>query len=256
VHERGELTHLVRGFLARQAPIVARALAEKYAAPSKAIRSRDTLLQKLDLDNFDLSDWAELVPDVQSILVRTNTDGAGAGLQQLDVTGGITQQAHEEAAEWAKDRSAELVGMKYDDAGKLVENPDAEWAITDSTRDMLRSDVTRAIDMGLSTDDFADELEGSYAFSTGRAEAIARTEIASADIQGTLIGYRDSGEVSGKELILSSEHGDTPDDCDDAADMGIVPLDDSFGGLGDPPFHPNCACDVLPVLATDEDDDG
>jgi hypothetical protein len=194
------------------------------------------------------------VPDVEAIFVRTTGDGASAALQQLQLHGGLTDQAHEEAAEWAKDRASELVGMKYDEDGNLVVNPDAEWAISDSTREALQSDVTRAIDMGLSTDDFADEIMNSYGFSADRAETIARTEIAAADIQGSLIGYRDSGEVSGKELLLGSEH-EEPDDCDDAADMGVVPLDDDFGGLGDPPYHPNCVCDVIPVLASDDEED-
>ena len=236
----------MQAFFTKQGPLIARRLAEHYATPAKADN-------QLSLFDFHFDDWAEIVPDVEAIYVRTTTDGASAGLQQLNIHSGLTDQAHEDAAEWAKDRSAELVGMQHDEEGNLVPNPDAEWAITDGTREQLQSDVTRAIDMGLSTDDFAAELEDSYAFSAARAEMIARTEIAAADIQGTLIGYRDSGEVSGKELILGSEH-DVPDDCDDAADMGVVPLEDDFGGLGDPPYHPNCECDVLPVLAEDDDE--
>ena len=238
--------HVIQAFFTKQAPIVARRLAEEFAAPAKAG------VPDIGGDPYSLSGWAEIVPDVESIFVRMTTDGAGSALEQLQLHGGLTQQAHEEAAEWAKDRASELVGMKYDDEGNLVENPDAEWAISDSTREALRSDVTRAIDQGLSTDDFADELMDSYAFSAERAEMIARTEIASADIQGSLIGYRDSGEVSGKELLLGSEH-EVPDECDDADAMGVVPLDDDFGGLGDPPYHPACICDVAPVLASDDE---
>lgn len=240
---------MIQAFFTKQAPIVARRLAEEFAAPAKA--------EKPDIggDPYALDGWAELVPDIEAIFVRTTGDGASAALEQLQLHGGLTDQAHEDAAEWAKDRASELVGMKYDDEGNLVVNEDAEWAISDSTREALRADVTRAIDMGLSTDDFAAELVDSYAFSADRAEMIARTEIAAADIQGSLIGYRDSGEVSGKELLLGSEH-EEPDDCDDAADMGVVPLEDDFGGLGDPPYHPNCVCDVIPVLASDDAPEG
>jgi hypothetical protein len=116
---------------------------------------------------------------------------------------------------------------------------------------MLRAAVADAIEEGTSTADLAAALEESYAFSEDRAETIARTELARADVEGNLTAYRDSGVVEGKEWILGSEHGDA-DECDEAAAMGVVPIDDDFGGIGDPPAHPNCACDVLPVLATDE----
>lgn len=236
------MKHLLSGWLHRQAPAIAQRLAATYAAPAKAAGDPP------DLDDLDLGDWADLVPDVEAILLQVADSGARAGLEQLGSTTGLTDQAHEDAASWAHDRAAELVGMQYDADGKLVPNPDAEWAITDGTRERLRGDVERAVEEGLSTDDFAAQLEDSYAFSGERAEMIARTEIAAADIQGTLIGYRDSGEVVGKEWLLGSEH-DEPDECDDADAMGVVALDDDFGGIGDPPAHPNCVCDVLPVLA-------
>jgi hypothetical protein len=111
-------------------------------------------------------------------------------------------------------------------------------------------DITDAIEEGTSTDDLADQLEENYAFSEARAETIARTEVATADVEGNLQAYRDSGVVEGKEWILGSEHPDIGCECEDAADMGVVPLDDDFGGIGDPPAHPNCECDMLPVDGT------
>jgi hypothetical protein len=43
------------------------------------------------------------------------------------------------------------VGKKWD-GEELIDNPDARWAITESTREMLRGDVATAIEQGLSTD--------------------------------------------------------------------------------------------------------
>jgi Phage Mu protein F like protein len=163
------------------------------------------------------------------------------------MTSSIVDQVNEAAVEWARERAASMVGMKYLADGSLAVNPAAEWAITESTRELLRADVAAAITEGMSTDELAEYLAKSYAFSDDRAEMIARTEIANADIQGSLIGWRESGVVEGKEVLLSSEH-EGPDECDDAADMGVVPIDDDFGGLGDPPFHPRCECDISPVL--------
>lgn len=222
---------------------------------NKVVKAEDPkaeLNQKVQaiLDQLDFSTWEKLQSDVADILISITQDGIGAGFDQIGfaATADIVDQVNAKAVEWAKDRSAEMVGMTFDDDGNLVANPDAEWAITESTRDMLRGSVASAIENGTSTSDFADELEAEYAFSGDRAELIARTEIARADVEGNLMAYRDSGTVSGKEWALGSEHIDD-DECDDAANMGVVPLDDDFGGLGDPPAHPNCVCDVLPVLA-------
>lgn len=203
------------------------------------------------LADLDLSAWATLVPDVQALLLAISEDGIRAAFSQLGLvpTRELTAQVNEDAVAWATARAAELVGMRYTDAGDLVENPNAEWTITDATRELLRTDVVRAIEDGTTTDELSAQLQGAYAFSADRADTIARTELARADIEGNLIAYRDSGVVGGKMTVLGSEHDDASAcDCSDAAAMGVVALDDDFGGLGDPPYHPNCVCDLVPVL--------
>ena len=204
------------------------------------------------LAQLDLGDWSSLVPEVQSLLLSIAEDGVRAGFGQIGVIPSreITTLVNDHAIAWAQDRAAELVGMRVTESGELVENPNAEWTITDSTREMLRSDVTQAIEDGTSSAALGDQLEASYAFSAARAETIARTELAHADVEGNMMAYRDSGMVSGKEWLLSSEH-EEQDECDEAEAMGVVDLDDDFGGIGDPPAHPRCACDVVPVLAAD-----
>ena len=202
------------------------------------------------LKALDFSGWVNLSVDAERILLKVAKDGAEQALEQIgfDATPEITDQLNEASEEFARDRGAELVGMKVNADGTLSPNPDARWAITDSTRELLRSDVEAAIDEGLSTADLAARLEEGYAFSDARAETIARTEVARADVEGNLAAYRESGVISGKQWILGSEHAGE-DECNDAADMGVVGLEDDFGGIGDPPAHPNCECDVLPVLA-------
>lgn len=197
---------------------------------------------------LDFPALAKEVPEFRRILVGVATDGIHAGFDQIhyDPDARLTDLVNERAVQWASDRAAEMVGRRYVD-GSLVDNPRAEWRIDTGTRELLRGAVRDAIDNGTSTDDLAHELSSSYAFSEDRAQTIARTELAQADVAGNMIAYRDSGVVSGKEWALGSEHAEQ-DECDDAADMGVVDLDSDFGGLGDPPAHPNCVCDVLPVL--------
>lgn len=205
--------------------------------------------------SLDFSSWADLVQRLGPSLVSVSQDGITAAFDQIDVkpTSDIVNPVNQDAVDYARDRSADLVGMRFDDDGNLIQNPDASFAITESTRQMLRGDIARAIESGTSTADLATELAAAYAFSAARAEMIARTEIANADVQGNLMAYRGSGVVSGKRWLLGSEH-DEPDECDDAADMGVVPLDDDFGGIGDPPAHPNCVCDISPVLDKGDDE--
>jgi hypothetical protein len=245
---------VVGPFLAAQAPKLAAQITQARARLGKgAERAAEDDDVDAILAALDLSNWGTLARDVEPLLVRIAQDGITVAFKQIGYTPSreITDQVNAQALAWAKERAAELVGKRVLADGTLGDNPNARWAITDSTREQLRAAVADAIEEGTSTADLAAALEESYAFSEDRAETIARTELARADVEGNLTAYRDSGVVEGKEWILGSEHGDA-DECDEAAAMGVVPIDDDFGGIGDPPAHPNCACDVLPVLATDE----
>ena len=48
--------------------------------------------------------------------------------------------------------------MHYDADGKLVPSDDAEMAITDSTRDMLRQTIADDLAAGKTTDEIADDI--------------------------------------------------------------------------------------------------
>lgn len=196
-----------------------------------------------------------LIDDMTQILEDLVKDSGAEALVQVGIADDsrIVNLVNERAVAWAQNRAAEMVGMKYNAAGELVENPNAQWRIDESTRDLLRGDVTTALEEGWSNDRLADELESSYAFSGDRSETIARTETANADVQGNLQAWQESGLVVGKEWITGAAC------CDECAELDgvVVGLDDDFpndGGDG-PPAHPNCRCDVKPVLA-DESESG
>lgn len=160
-----------------------------------------------------------------------------------------TDLANEQGIAWAKQRAAELVGMRYDDEGNLIPNPDADYAIDDTTRDMLKQTVTEAMESGVSNDKLAGIIKDAYAFSDQRAELIARTETAFADVAGNLTAWKDSGVVAQKQWLVGAG---CCDECEDL-DGVTVDLDDDFpddGGDG-PPLHPDCRCDVVPVLSSD-----
>lgn len=155
--------------------------------------------------------------------------------------------ANADASEYAKTRSAELVGRKWVN-GKLVQNPNAKWRITDTTRDGIQSLVEKAYETGLTPAALKEELKNNYVFSDSRASMIARTELNFASSNGTLSGWKNSGVVEYKEWIVGDDHEDE-DECSDNEDAGLIPIEDDFpSGDDSPPAHPNCNCSMSATL--------
>ena len=206
------------------------------------------------LDRLDFSGWTKLVEAVSEAIQSAAKDSGESALLQIgeDTSDDAFHVVNQAAADYAQDRSAEMVGMKYVD-GDLVQNPDAQWQITDSTREMIRGTVTQAQEEGWSSQQVADALQDNYAFSDSRAEMIARTEIAKAATQGSIAGWKASGVVSNKQWLTA------PDCCDEcsALDGVIVGIDEEFpdGGGDGAPLHPRCECSVLPVVDAQTDEE-
>lgn len=242
--------------------------AGQYAALAKATASkteedeeekrRALLAAYLEAIESGEISWDDLPAQVAAILEPMVKTGAQDALNQLDVTSGIDfDVVNERAVEWAKDRSAELVGMKYVD-GELVTNPRAEWSIEESTRESIRDLVAQGTEEGWSMDQLADAIAADAGFSDERAMTIARTESATADVQGNMVAYREARDQVGivvlKEWITAGDDL-VSEDCAANAEQGAIDLDDDFqSGASAPPDHPNCRCDVLPVRFPTDDD--
>jgi SPP1 gp7 family putative phage head morphogenesis protein len=221
------ITKLVKPALAKAGARVGKLLADKLVKGISADDQAKKLIAALTFDELK-----DLAPELADMLADMAADGGEQALAQIisEVTKDQLNQVNERAVEYSKTRSAELVTQ-----------------LEDSTRDMLRATVTQGIEEGWSNDKLASEIEESYAFDPARAETIARTETAYADVQGNLEGYRASGAVSGKQWIIAQD--EFCDECNEL-DGVIVGLDEQFPGDGGdgPPLHPNCRCDILPVL--------
>lgn len=222
-----------------------KALGTTKADDAEEIRKK---VQRI-LDGLDFEGYDGFVEIMRAELEALFTDGTSEAAAQVgySMTTDALTLANKAAVEYARDRSAEMVGMKWD-GEKLVPNPNSEWAITEGTREMLRRMTEDAMAEGYSNDRLADAMKDLYAFSDERAETIARTETARADVQGNLEGYRAAG-VQQKRWLTA------PSCCDLCQEMNdqTVGIDDSFddpegGAADDAPLHPNCRCDVLPVL--------
>ena len=207
---------------------------------------------KIVTDGLDFGEWQGLSDVVEPIIRRAAEDGAVAALLQVmpDPAVGMVTNIRSRAVKWAHDRAAEMVGMKWV-GGELIQNPAAEWQITEGTREMIRAQVVEAMQNGDSAQELAGRLKESHAFSNTRARTIARTETAMADNMGNLIGWEETGLVAGKRWI-TAEDDKVSEICNTNGKMGVIGIHEHFahGGMT-PPAHPNCRCTVVPVLAED-----
>lgn len=179
-------------------------------------------------------------------MVKDSVKEASKQLYDMGIeTSSIVNTVRDKAIQYAEERGAALVGMKSNGVGGWIPNPNPEFSITDTTRDMLREEVVQALSQGLSPQKFADRLADVYALSEDRAMKIARTEMAWADVEGNLELYREA-KVEKKKWI--AEAG-ACEDCLANEAMGVIDMDETFAdGSDGPPAHPNCKCDVIPVL--------
>lgn len=224
----------------------ANALIEHVVSIEKAAPAKRT---KNPLDEFDWSGW-ESFEDLFGRHLRAFAKlGVTQAAVQVDVDDeAMIKLANKNAIAYADERAAELVGKRVDGNGNIVDNPNPQYSIEETTREMIRADVTRAMEEGLSNDELAAILKDSYAFSEERSMTIARTESAAADTNGNLELYRSTGQVAKKEWIVGEG---CCEECEEL-DGKVVGLDEEFDdGVFIPPAHPNCRCDYLPVLEED-----
>lgn len=236
------LTRRVHRVLRAQAKLIAGAVRDTYVEKlAKDVGPKvdlvDSILAALDFEEVGVTIDGAL----EGAMLAAFRRAAQRGAMQVgfDMTEGITEQVDGKAVAYADRHGGELI---KDLAG--------------TTRDDMRGLLERAVEEGLSVDDLAEEVMQLGAFSEYRAERIARTELAFAHVQGNVEGWRQSGVVAGKRWVLADTHP-KPDECDEAAEAGVVGLDDEFlPGIRFPPDpHPNCLCDVEPVLSEEGDDD-
>lgn len=197
-------------------------------------------------DNAD--DYLKLIDDVDFSIIGSSIEdditksfktGSSVGFNQIDYTPDKDELIlmNEKALDWAKERGLELA--------KLDE----------STKDFLRPTIEKAITEGLTVSELSSELRENYAFSKARATTIARTELAFSDSQGNFEAWKQSGLVTHKRSILGTNENHGEDDIANA-EQGAIPFDDEFqSGHLMPPYHPNCICDVIPILEGEEENE-
>jgi SPP1 gp7 family putative phage head morphogenesis protein len=232
--------------------VVARLLTQRANAAADTIPDAIGLVKSMDdyagrieaaLDSVDWS-WSGFAEAVEPFLVGVATAAGTDAVSEFDLFDRRTlANISKRAIEYAQARAAKLVGMKRV-AGVLVDNPNATWSIAKTTRDMLRGLIADAMEQGSSNDELATAIREAAAFDKARAETIARTETAYADIRGNAIGWLETGVVSGAQFSAA------PDCC-----PTCQKLDGDIRPLTEPEDldlpHPSCRCDWVAVLTSD-----
>ena len=129
-------------------------------------------------------EWSELVEAAADPLY----EAARSGMAHVLVQAGIVESANatdddQRAAGYALLRAAEMAGMKWAQ-DELVEDPEAKWAFSVSSRNRIRSLVMRAFQEKTPITELGEKIKQAAAFSDANAETFAAMEIARAENWG------------------------------------------------------------------------
>ena len=191
------------------------------------------------VDDLDLSALAGLA-GVKAAIQDVASDRAGNEMVSLGIpdSSDFFSHANTRAAEYAKDRSAELV-----------------TDIDESTRKMLRTKIAAGLEAGAMREDIIDSIMDSDIFSVARATLIADTEVAMANGAGAQAG-RDEAVKAGVRLkkIWVTDSDPCPI-CEENADAGPIDNDEEFpsGDMAEV-AHVRCLCHTESVVEDDSDD--
>lgn len=148
----------------------------------------------------------------------------------------------------AREQIAELVGKRIDQNGNIIDNPRAEYHISNKTRKDIRESISTSLALGEEQDDALDRMRKVIA-DPRRAEMIAQTETVNAYQRGVLSFGRESGAVAKR-----AESYNLADICGVNMQAGLIPINKAYpSGQQSPAFHPRCRC--AQVLIFPEDDE-
>lgn len=192
---------------------------------------RKRALELGDVDSYAW-DWRRYLPVIIGEL-------EAAFLEVLQESGFVSTPilgAQQYAERWASRRAGELISLR--DRASVIAY----------TRERVRTLVAETIAEGKSLRELKNALRGEFAFSASRAEAIARTETATAIGQGRRASAMTQGQdekrwvTAGDDSVDANAAGQP---CRDNEAAGWMPLTQGFpSGHDTIPAHPRCRCDV------------
>lgn len=130
-------------------------------------------------------------------------------------------------------------------------------SMVSTDRDKLTDIVVSGFNEGVGVDVIARQIAEAFdGFRKGQARTISRTEVMRAANDASLDAYKRSDVVVGKQWLTALDERV----CPECAPLNgkITKLNKDFWDTngefegGNPPRHPNCRCDVLPVLVDEK----
>jgi hypothetical protein len=191
-------------------------------------------------------EWSQLPIEVRNSLQEAFSSGLSKGVAELNVSDVATiNSLNQTAMDWAAERAAELVGMKWADDGQLVPNPNAKWQISETTRNEIRNLVKQAFADETKMADLEDAIRNAGAFSQARAYMIAKSEVKMAAVGGNYEAWKQSGMVKKLAWLLSADH-EEPCACE-LNENAVVEFGQPFpsGAMLPGDDHPHCECSVM-----------
>ncbi|MDG3442462.1 phage portal protein [Nitrospirillum amazonense] len=196
---------------------------------------------------LDIAAWRNAVAQMVTVLKTLTTDGADQAITGVALSSG-TRSAAAPGTAGASVKSATNLANARGVSWAEAHGADLVAGLSNTTRDALRRLIVQAEKEGWSVDRLKRAIIEDYAFSPTRARLIAKTELATADHMGNLIGWRAANETMGAGLrkvwVLGPNEVHCPA-CLANADAGPLDLDEPFPS-GDiaPTAHPHCDCDL------------
>ena len=212
----------------------------------------DDWIDELD---FELDDDSikSFIDKVSSFFIAIGAVAYSYALKSLNIENKVVEdESKSYNLEYAQNRSAELIGKRINKDGSIINNPNAKYAITETTREDIKSLIRGAIKNGNSNADLAEALNNNFLFSKERSMMIARTETNIADNDITMNSYKNAGVE--KKSWLTAQDDLVSDECRENEEEGAIGMNEEFSsGDSCPPCHPNCRCTLLAVFDFDED---
>ena len=165
--------------------------AAELAALQQKAKEKATAIIAAYESNTWTPELVDLLNDPLVAIYLESMDDAAAVVATIQSSFAVDESLHQAATDYAEKRTAELV-TKLDQ----------------STRDMLRSDLSDYMNQGLTPKEIATNLQDNYAFSETRATTIAQTETGFAYNDGTLTTYNAAGYDK-----VTVYDGDYDEDC-------------------------------------------
>lgn len=193
--------------------------------------------QELRKDDAESTEGKDIAFSIELEFSEIKPVSAGH-LQKAAAYGAATAQAAISSAgyDYEVDDTAIAEGVGNYNAAELITN------IDEPTRQWIASDIDLAMQEGWSAGRLSTVLEENYAFSSSRADTIARTEIAKADAAGRRKADEESGLARAKRWTTAQ---DPCDICQNNEADGIIDYNDEFSsGDFNNPAHPNCYCGI------------